>query len=152
MNERYMEIALKEANKAFRKGEVPIGAVIVYKNKVIAKAHNQKEQKNNPLKHAEIIAIEKASKKLKTWRLLDCELYVTIEPCLMCSGALIQSRIKKLVYGSKNEKFGYVESIKTILNDQKNNHKIEVISGIKEKETANIMKLFFKKQRENSFK
>lgn len=152
MNERYMEIALKEANKAFRKGEVPIGAVIVYKNKVIAKAHNQKERKNNPLKHAEIIAIEKASKKLKTWRLLDCELYVTIEPCLMCSGALIQSRIKKLVYGSKNEKFGYVESIKTILNDQKNNHKIEVISGIKEKETANIMKLFFKKQRENSFK
>ena len=102
MNEYYMNIAIKEAKKAYKYEEVPVGAVIVKNNKVIAKAFNKKEKTKNVTKHAEIIAISKACKKLKNWRLEDCIIYVTMEPCMMCSGAIEQSRIKKIVYGVKN--------------------------------------------------
>ena len=100
----YMEQALKEAKKAYKKLEVPVGAIIVKDGKIIARAHNQKETKTDTTKHAEILAIQKASKKLKSWRLIDCEMYVTLEPCTMCAGAIINSRIKKVYIGTMDEK------------------------------------------------
>jgi tRNA(adenine34) deaminase len=119
MNE-FMKEAFKEAQKAYKKDEVPVGAVIVKDGKIIARGYNQKEKCKNAIKHAEIIAIEKACEKLKNWHLEGCELYVTLEPCLMCCGAIIQSRIKKLYYGVKSERFGYVESVDKLFN--KNTH------------------------------
>ena len=119
MDEYYMHEALKEAKKSYKADDVPVGAIIVMNNKIIAKAHNKKEKHKNAIEHAEILAISKACKKLNTWHLEKCTIYVTLEPCLMCAGALIQSRIGKLVYATNNEKFGYVESIDNILNDKK---------------------------------
>lgn len=142
MNDIYMKIALKEAKKALKKNEVPIGAVIVKDNKIIAKAHNQKEKTKIVTKHAEIIAIEKACKKLKTWHLNDCILYTTVEPCLMCSGAIIQSRIDKVVYGTENKKFGKLNNI--IKND---NIKIKIESGILKNDSIKLLQYFFNKKR-----
>ena len=147
MDQIYMELALKQAKKAYEKDEVPVGAIIVKNNKVIAKAYNQKEKKQNPTKHAEIIAIEKACKKLKTWHLDDCILYVTLEPCLMCAGAIIQSRIKKIVYATNSEKFGYIESIDNVLNNKKNNHIVEIEKDICKKESQELLKQFFQQKR-----
>lgn len=147
MMEKYMKIALKEAKKSYLKGDVPVGAIIVENGKIIAKAHNEKERKRNAIKHAEILAISQACRKKKSWHLDGCEMYVTVEPCLMCSGALIQSRIKTLIYATKNEKFGYVDSIEPILNNKKNNHKIKIISGICCEESQELMKNFFKEKR-----
>lgn len=147
MDIKYMNEALKEAEKGYKKGEVPIGAVVVYKSKIIGRGYNQKEKTQNPSKHAEMIAIEQASRKLKSWRLSDCDLYVTVEPCLMCSGLIIQSRIKKLIYGAPNEKYGSIESINEVLNNPKNNHIVEVKSGILKEESAKLLKSFFKDQR-----
>ncbi len=110
MNNRFMKEALKEAKKAYGKDEVPVGAVIVKDGKVIASAYNQKETKCDTTRHAEITVIQKASKKLNSWRLNDCEMYLTLEPCLMCAGAIIQSRIKKVYYGTPDEKTGAVGS------------------------------------------
>ena len=135
--------ALKEAKKAFELGEVPIGAVIVKDNKIISRAFNKKESSNLATSHAEILAINKACKKLNNWRLLDCTLYVTVEPCLMCCGAIIQSRIKKVVYGTSNEYYGAVESIDNTLKK----YNIEVENNILQNECSNIMKEFFKKRR-----
>ena len=143
-----MSLALKEANKSFSKEDVPVGAIIVKNNKIIAKAHNNKENKGVATYHAEILAIEKACKKLKTWRLEGCTLYVTLEPCLMCDGAIIQSRIDRLVYATNNSKFGYVESINDVLNNKKNNHMVLISSGIMEKESQIILKDFFKNKRD----
>lgn len=140
---KYMIEALKEAKKAFGLGEVPIGAVIVKDNKIISRAFNKKESSNLATSHAEILAINKACKKLNNWRLLDCTLYVTVEPCLMCCGAIIQSRIKKLVYGTSNEYYGAVESIDNTLKK----YNIEVENNILQNECSNIMKEFFKKRR-----
>lgn len=142
MNEKYMTIALKEAQKAFKKKEVPIGTVIVKNNKIIAKAHNQKEKTNIVTKHAEIIAIEKACKKLKTWHLNDCILYTTVEPCLMCSGAIIQSRIQKVIFATSNEKYGQLKKIA-----QNNKIKILIEEGILKKESINLLQQFFDKKR-----
>lgn len=147
MNEKYMIEALKEAKKSYKKGDVPVGAVIVKNNKIIARAHNLKECKQIATKHAEIIAIEKACKKLKTWHLDDCVLYVTLEPCLMCSGAILQSRIKTLVYATASEKFGFVESIDQVLNNKKNNHNVMVKKGVCESESQLLLKNFFKNKR-----
>lgn len=141
--EKYMLEALKEANKAFKLGEVPIGAIIVKDNKIISRAFNKKESSNLATSHAEILAINKACKKLNNWRLLDCTLYVTVEPCLMCCGAIIQSRIKKVVYGTSNEYYGAVESIDNTLKK----YNIEVENNILQNECSNIMKEFFKKRR-----
>lgn len=143
MNEKYIDIALKEAKKSFKKGEVPVGAVIVKKNKILSKAHNLKEKKQNAVKHAEIIAIEKACKKNKNWRLEDCTLYITMEPCIMCCGAIFQSRIKKIVYCVDNENFGGINK----LNEEFKKNNIEIIKNIKENESKKMLKEFFKNRR-----
>ncbi len=145
--EKYMKIAIKEAEKAFEKDEVPVGAIIVKDGKVIAKSHNQKETKTDTTKHAEIIAIQKASKKLKSWRLENCDMYVTLEPCTMCTGAIINARIKKVYYGAKDEKTGACGSVLNIPRDYPFNHIVEVESGILEDDCKNILQTFFKNLR-----
>ena len=143
-----MKEALKEAKKAFDKEEVPVGAVIVKDGKIIAKAYNERETKKDSTSHAEIIAIKKACRKLNAWRLLDCEMYVTLEPCPMCAGALINSRIKKLYIGTPDEKTGACGSVLNLLEDYKFNHKIKVEKYILKDECEKILKIFFKKLRE----
>ena len=147
INEKFMKEALKEAKKAYEKLEVPVGAVIVKDGKIIARAHNQKETKYDTTKHAEILAIQKASKKLQSWRLLDCEMYVTLEPCSMCAGALIQSRIRKIYIGTMDPKTGACGSILNLLQDYPFNHKIEIETGILGQECEGLLKQFFKELR-----
>ena len=125
-----MKQALKEAEKALKKLEVPVGAIIVKDNKIISRAYNLKEIKKDTTYHAEIEAIKKASKKLNSWRLNDCEMYVTLEPCAMCAGAIINSRIKKLYFGTSDEKTGACGSVLNLLEDYKFNHKVIVEKGI----------------------
>lgn len=144
MQEKYMKIALKEAKKAYDKGEIPVGAVIVKDDKIIARGHNLKELKFDTTKHAEIIAIQKASKKLESWRLEDCEMYVTLEPCSMCAGALIQARIKKVYIGTMDYKTGACGSVLNLLKDYKFNHNVELETGILQEECENLIKEFFK--------
>ena len=143
-NGKFMKEALKEAKKAYEKLEVPVGAIIVKDGKIIARAHNQKETKYDTTKHAEILAIQKASKKLKSWRLLDCEMYVTLEPCSMCAGAIINSRIKKIYIGALDEKTGAAGSVLNLFEDYTFNHKVEVEKGIMQEQCATILKEFFK--------
>ena len=147
-NEKFMKEALKEAQKAYEKLEVPVGAVIVKDGKIIARAHNQKETKKDTTKHAEMLAIQKASKKLESWRLIDCEMYVTLEPCSMCAGAIINSRIKKVYIGAMDEKTGAVGSVLNLFEDYTFNHKVEAEKGIMEKECQETLKKFFKELRE----
>ena len=147
MQEKYMKQALKEAQKAYEKLEVPVGAVIVKDGKIIARAHNQKETKLDTTKHAEILAIQKASKKLESWRLIDCEMYVTLEPCSMCAGAIINSRIKKVHIGASDEKTGAAGSVLNLFEDYTFNHKVEIEKGIMQKECEEILKKFFKELR-----
>lgn len=147
MDEKYMNIALEEAYKSYEKGDVPVGAIVVYKNEIIARAHNCKEQNKNAVEHAEILAISQACQKLSTWHLEECTIYVTLEPCLMCAGALIQSRIGKLVFATENEKFGYVGSISNVLNNKSNNHHPIIINGICKEKSQKLLKEFFKDKR-----
>ena len=147
MEEKFMKAALKEAKKAYDKLEVPVGAVIVKDRKIIARAHNLKETKNDTTKHAEILAIQKASKKLNSWRLIDCEMYVTLEPCSMCAGALINSRIKKVYIGASDPKTGAVGSVFNLLEDYTFNHKVEYEKGVLQYECESILKEFFKELR-----
>lgn len=142
--EKYMKIALKEAKKAYNKLEVPVGAIIVKDGEIIAKAHNLKETKTDTTKHAEILAIQKASRKLKSWRLLDCEMYVTLEPCSMCAGAIINSRIKKVYIGALDEKTGAAGSVLNLFEDYTFNHKVEIEKNVMKKECESILKDFFK--------
>lgn len=144
---KFMLAAINEAKKAAKKNEVPVGAVVVYKNKIIARAHNLKEKKQSFHAHAEILALLKAQKKLKTWRLSKCDLYVTMEPCPMCAGALLQARINKLYYGVKDNKSGAIESVIKIL-DYKFNHDIDYKGGIMSTESEKLLKDFFKTLRE----
>ena len=144
MKNEFMQIALKEAKKAYDKLEIPVGAVIVRNGEVIAKAHNLKETKFDTTKHAEILAIQKASKKLESWRLLDCEMYVTLEPCSMCAGAIINSRIKKVYIGTCDEKTGAACSVLNLFEDYKFNHKVEIEKGIMQEDCEKILKDFFK--------
>ena len=146
----FMNLALKEAKKAFLKGEVPVGAVIVKDNQVIAKAHNLRQTKKSVISHAEILAIQKATKKLNSWILEGCTLYVTIEPCIMCAGTILQSRITKVVYGAKEPKFGALGSVLDISQIPGFNHKLEVISGVLEEESSLIMRSFFQNLRRKS--
>ena len=148
MQEKFMKEALKEAEKAYKKLEVPVGAVIVKDGKIIARGHNQKETKTDTTKHAEIIAIQKASKKLKAWRLLDCEMYVTLEPCAMCAGAIINSRIKKVYIGTMDEKTGACGSVLNLFKDFKFNHTVELETGILQEDCEKLLKDFFKTLRE----
>ena len=147
--EKFMKEALKQAQKAYEKEEIPVGAVIVKNHKIIARAYNEKEYKLDTTKHAEILAIQKASKKLKAWRLTDCEMYVTLEPCAMCAGALIQSRIKKVYIGTMDEKTGACGSVLNLLEDYTFNHKVEVETGILRQECEQILKTFFKELRKS---
>ena len=146
--EKFMKEALKEAKKAYDKLEVPVGAIIVRDRKIIARAHNLKETKKDTTKHAEILAIQKASRKLESWRLLDCEMYVTLEPCSMCAGAMINARIKKLYIGTLDEKTGAAGSVFNLFEDYKFNHNVEIEQGIMQDECEKILKDFFKKLRE----
>ena len=145
--EYYMRQALKEAEKAYKKLEIPVGAIIVKDGKIIARAHNQKETKTDTTKHAEILAIQKASKKLNSWRLLDCEMYVTLEPCTMCAGAMINARIKKVHIGAMDEKTGAAGSVLNLFEDYKFNHTVQVEKGILKQECEDILKKFFKELR-----
>ena len=147
MQEKFMKEALKEAKKAYDKLEVPVGVIIVKDGKIIARAHNLKETRFDTTNHAEIIAIQKASKKLKSWRLLDCEMYVTLEPCSMCAGAIINSRIKKVYIGANDEKTGAVGSVLNLFEDYKFNHNVEFEKGILKEDCENILKDFFKNLR-----
>ena len=147
--EDYMKIALKEAEKAYNELEVPVGAIIVKEGKIIARAYNEKEKKHDTTKHAEILAIQKASKKLKSWRLNDCDMYVTLEPCSMCAGALIQSRIRKVYIGAMDEKTGSCGSVLNLLEDYKFNHKVEVEYNVCKEECKRILKDFFKNLRKS---
>ena len=144
---KFMISALKEAKKAELENEVPVGAVVVYQNKIIARAHNKREQTQSFHAHAEFLAMMKASKKIGSWRLEDCDVYVTMEPCQMCAGAMIQSRIKNLYYGAADPKAGAVGSVLNLL-DIPFNHQIHVTSGIMAEESQNLLKSFFKKLRE----
>ena len=145
--EKFMNEALKEAKKAYKKLEIPVGAIIVKDGEVIARAHNVKEEKNDTTKHAEIIAIQKASKKLESWRLNNCEMYVTLEPCAMCAGAIIQARLKKVYIGTMDEKTGACGSVLNLLQDYKFNHSVELETGILKEESEKILKDFFKELR-----
>ena len=143
---KYMNAALKEAQKAFDKMEVPVGAVVVYNDKIIARAHNLRESRQDFCAHAEFLAMQKATKKIGSWRLEDCDVYVTLEPCSMCAGAMIQSRIRNLYYGAKDIKAGAVESVVKLL-DNRFNHSIQYMGGIEETKSAQMLKAFFKKLR-----
>ncbi|MBQ4068032.1 MAG: tRNA adenosine(34) deaminase TadA [Lachnospiraceae bacterium] len=145
--EKYMKEALKQAKKARDIEEVPIGCVIVYQNKIIGRGYNRRRVDKNTLSHAELNAIKKASKKMGDWRLDDCEMYVTLEPCQMCAGAIVQSRIKKVYIGCMNPKAGCAGSILNLLQVEKFNHQVEIIKGILEEECSSIMKEFFKNLR-----
>ena len=147
MEEKFMREALKEAKKAFNKKEVPIGAVIVYRNKIIARGYNLRESKNNSLMHAEIIAINKACKKLNSWRLDECDLYVTLEPCPMCAGAIIQSRIKNVFFGAKDLKSGCVSSKVELFKENLFNHNVNFADRVLESECSEILKEFFSELR-----
>lgn len=143
----YMREALVEAQKAYDKGEIPIGALLVKGGEIISRAHNQREEEHDPTAHAEVLAIREAGKKLGGWRLPDTTLYVTIEPCPMCAGALVQSRVPRLVYGARDVKAGAVHSLYTITEDPRLNHRLEVTGGILAEEAADIMRKFFKSRR-----
>ena len=142
-----MRLALKEAGLAFQKGEVPVGALISKDGKVISSSHNLREISKDPSAHAEILVIRDATKISDSWRLTGLTLYVTKEPCIMCAGALVNSRIARLVYGCRDEKAGGVDSLYQLLNDKRLNHQVEVVSGVLDKECACILRNFFKERR-----
>ena len=142
--EKFMKEAIKQAKKAYDKEEIPVGAVIVKDGKIIARGYNKKEEKKDTTQHAEIIAIQKASRKIGAWRLQDCEMYVTLEPCAMCTGALIQARLKRVYIGTMDPKTGACGSVLNLLEDYKFNHKVEVERGILKEECEEILKCFFR--------
>lgn len=145
----FMQEALKEAKLAFDKNEVPIGCVIVYKDEIYSRGHNKRIQNSSPISHAEIEAIQDACKKRNDWRLEHMTLYVSSEPCLMCAGAIIHSRISKVVYGCREPKMGAVESVYKAFDIENLHHKVEYLGGILEKECSNILTEFFKKIRQS---
>jgi len=142
-NEKYMEEAIKQSKKALALEEVPIGCIIVYQEKIIARGYNRRITDKNTLSHAELNAIKKASKTLGDWRLDQCEMYVTLEPCQMCAGAIVQSRIKKVYIGCMNPKAGCAGSIMNLLQVEQFNHKVEIETGILEKECSQLVRQFF---------
>lgn len=147
-DERYMREAIRQAKKAYALGEVPIGCVIVYEGTIIGRGYNRRTIDKNTLAHAEMIAIKKASKKMDDWRLEDCTMYVTLEPCQMCSGAIVQSRMEKVVIGCMNPKAGCAGSILNLLQMEAFNHQVELEIGVLEEECSTLMKNFFKELRE----
>ena len=146
-DEYFVKEALKEARKAERIGEVPVGAIIVQNGKIIARGYNKNITSNDPTAHAEIVALRKAAKKLKNYRLNGCGIYVTIEPCTMCAGALVWARISELVFGAWDAKAGACGSIADIVNNKKLNHRIKTTGGVLEPECRTIIQKFFRKKR-----
>ena len=151
-DEKYMKEAIRQAKKAWKMEEVPIGCVIVHEGKIIGRGYNRRTTDKNPLAHAELAAIKKASKKMGDWRLEDCILYVTLEPCQMCSGAIVQARVKRVVIGCMNPKAGCAGSILNLLQVERFNHQVEITSGVLEAECSQMMKEFFKELREKQKK
>lgn len=150
IDEKYMKKALQQAKKAYELGEVPIGCVIVYQDKIIGRGYNRRNTDKNTLAHAEITAINKASKKMGDWRLEECTMYVTLEPCQMCSGAIVQARIPKVVIGTMNPKAGCAGSVLNILQMTEFNHQVEIEKGILEEECTQILTDFFKELRKRN--
>ncbi len=147
LHKKFMLEALKQAKIAARKNEVPVGAVVVKDNKIISRAHNLNITLNDPTAHAEILALRKAAKKLKNYRLTDCDIYVTLEPCPMCAGAMVYARIRKLVYATEEPKSGACKSVLNIVNNSQLNHRIEVIGGICKPQAQKLIKKFFESLR-----
>ena len=147
IDEHFMREAIQEARWAEREDEVPIGAVIVYRGEIIARAHNQREQLKDPTAHAEMIAITQAAASMKSWRLEECTLYVTLEPCPMCAGAIVQARVPRVVYGASDSKAGAVDTLFNLLNDSRLNHVCETKSGVLAKECAALLSEFFQQKR-----
>jgi tRNA(adenine34) deaminase len=139
----FMELAVKEALQASQAGEVPVGAVLVQDDEVVARDHNRPISLNDPTAHAEILALRAAAARMGNYRLSGCELYVTIEPCVMCVGAIVQSRVSRLIYGARDEKGGAVKSLYQILEDHRLNHRVEVIEGVLGERCQEIMRAFF---------
>ena len=146
--EKYMREAVKQAKKAAAIGDVPIGCVIVFDDKIIARAYNQRNKKKTTLAHAELLAIQKASKKIGDWRLEECTMYITLEPCQMCAGAIVQARIPKVVIGAMNPKAGCAGSVLNILQVDAFNHQVEIEKGVLEEECSQMMSEFFRELRE----
>jgi len=146
----FMRRALREARKAEVRGEVPVGAVVVQDEKIIARAHNRPVGLSDPSAHAEILALRRAAKKLGNYRLKGCDLYVTIEPCAMCAGAITQARLRRVVYGTPDSKAGACGSALAVLNHPKMNHQVEVVSGTLSNECAEILRQFFRKRRKQA--
>ena len=144
-----MKVAIKEAQKAEAIEEVPVGAVIVYQGKIVARAHNKRNTNKDGTAHAEIMAIAKAGKKLGRWNLSDCEMYVTLEPCAMCAGAAVNSRIKRIIFGAYDKRFGCCGSIMDITNSELN-HRVEIVGGVMEEQCRVMLSSFFKKLRERA--
>ncbi len=142
-HEKWMQIALQEARLAFDEGEVPVGAVLVRNGGLVARNHNRREKNNSATAHAEILVIEEGNRSLGAWRLNECTLYVTLEPCVMCAGAMVNSRVSQVVYGCKDPKAGAVESLYQVLGDQRLNHRPVVVKGVLADETSKILKDFF---------
>jgi tRNA(adenine34) deaminase len=149
-HEQWMQEAISEALKAETIHEVPIGAVIVHEGRIIGRGHNLRETSMDPTAHAEMIAIREASEYLKTWRLLNCTLYVTLEPCPMCAGAIVQSRIVRVVYGTIDPKAGCAGTLMNLLQEDRFNHRVEVINGILREECSSLLTSFFRKLRNKS--
>lgn len=147
-DEKYMKEAIRQAKKAYALDEVPIGCVIVYQDKIIGRGYNRRTVDKNTLAHAELIAIKKASKKMNDWRLEECTLYVTLEPCQMCSGAIVQARIPRVVVGCMNPKAGCAGSILNLLDMKEFNHQVDLTTGVLGEECSEMMKSFFKELRE----
>lgn len=143
----FMRLALEEAVHAYNKGEVPVGALVVRDGEIIGRAHNLRETTKDPSAHAEILALREATTRSDSWRLLDATLYVTKEPCIMCSGAIINARVSRLVYGCRDTKAGGVDSVYHILTDERLNHQVEVVSGILENESVSLLQGFFRDRR-----
>lgn len=143
-DEKYMKQAIKQAKKAAAVGDVPIGCVIVYENRIIARGYNKRNAKKTALAHAEMLAIEKASKKLGDWRLEDCTMYITLEPCQMCAGAIVQARIPKVVVGAMNKKAGCAGSVLNLFQVPAFNHQVEFVNGVLEQECSEMLSDFFK--------
>ncbi len=146
-NERYMREALRQARKAYSIGEVPIGCVIVYQDKIIGRGYNKRNKNKTTLAHAELLAIERASKTMGDWRLEDCDMYVTLEPCQMCAGAIVQARIRQVVVGSMNPKAGCAGSILNLLQMKEFNHQVGLITGVMEEECTAVLQDFFRELR-----